>query len=92
MVDLSFPEKYMGDVGRLMGMGANTRSSSSREAPAFEREAARLVPFDLPLAMRGATEKHALYPIFSTGGLVFPFNPSVSEGVSVKYNSMEMVH
>lgn len=35
---------------------------------------------------------HPLFPIFDTGGLVFPYNPNISEGVSVKYDSIELVH
>jgi len=58
----------------------------------IEQYAARLVPFDLPLLARTANEKSAMWPIIKTGGLVFPFTPTIGEGVSVKYNSMEMVH
>jgi len=35
---------------------------------------------------------HALAPIFLTNGLVFPYNPSISEGISVKYDTMELTH
>ena len=35
---------------------------------------------------------HALAPIFATSGLVFPYNPTISEGVSVKYDAVELTH
>lgn len=37
-------------------------------------------------------QKHALAPIFATNGLVFPYNPTISESISVKYDSMELTH
>lgn len=36
--------------------------------------------------------RHALRPIVETGGLIFPFYPSISENISVKYNSHELTH
>lgn len=39
-----------------------------------------------------ASSVHALAPIFETGGLVFPYNPSISERVSVKYDAVELTH
>ena len=68
-----------------------TNFSASTSKP-FEQFAAKLVPFDLALMQQKADKSHALWPIIQTGGLVFPFNPTISEGVNVKYNSMEMVH
>lgn len=38
------------------------------------------------------TGLHALAPIFATSGLVFPYNPTISESISVKYDSMELMH
>ena len=35
---------------------------------------------------------HALEPIFATNGLVFPYNPSISESISVKYDAVELTH
>lgn len=34
----------------------------------------------------------AMGPIIQTGGLVFPYNPTISEGVSVRYDSIELTH
>lgn len=39
-----------------------------------------------------ASQEHALAPIFQTGGLVFPYNPTISEKVSVKYDAVELTH
>ena len=37
-------------------------------------------------------ENHVLAPIVETLGLVFPYNPSISEKVSVKYSSIDLTH
>lgn len=34
----------------------------------------------------------AMGPIIQTGGLVFPYNPTISEGVSVNYDSIDLTH
>jgi len=39
-----------------------------------------------------AKDYHALAPIFATNGLVFPYNPTISESISVKYDAMELTH
>jgi len=39
-----------------------------------------------------SSDEHALAPIFATGGLVFPYNPTVSEKMSVKYDAVELTH
>ena len=36
--------------------------------------------------------EHALFPILLTNGLVFPYNPSISENTSVKYDAVELTH
>lgn len=35
---------------------------------------------------------HPLFPIFKTNGLIFPFNPIISEGVSVSYDAIDLTH
>ncbi len=74
------------------GPGSKTTTKGVWDFPVFERYAAKLVPFDLPLVSRGMKSSHALWPIMQTGGLIFPFTPSIAEGINVKYNAMEMVH
>ena len=39
-----------------------------------------------------ARQNHALAPIFETGGLVFPYNPIITEGISVNYDSIDVTH
>lgn len=34
----------------------------------------------------------ALGPIVASGGLVFPYNPTISEGVSINYDKMDLTH
>ncbi len=46
-------------------------------------------PSNTQLSVR---DVHALAPIFATNGLVFPYNPSISESVSVKYDAVELTH
>lgn len=41
---------------------------------------------------RSVGRNHALFPIFQTDGLVFPYNPIISEGLSVKYDAVELTH
>lgn len=41
---------------------------------------------------RQADKEHALFPIFLTNGLVFPYNPNISENISVKYDAVELTH
>ena len=33
-----------------------------------------------------------LFPIFQTNGLVFPYNPTINEGINVKYDTFELTH
>ncbi len=35
---------------------------------------------------------NALWPTFMTGGLVFPYNPAISENVQVNYDAIEITH
>ena len=64
------------------GRGANIRN---RGGP----PAARTSPAN---SQQNSKSQHALAPIFATSGLVFPYNPTISESISVKYDSMEMTH
>ena len=43
-------------------------------------------------SQRSTANDHALFPIFQTNGLVFPYNPQISESVSVKYDSIDLTH
>ena len=54
-----------------------------------EQVAARTSPANSQLNSR---DRHALAPIFATNGLVFPYNPTISEGISVKYDALELTH
>ena len=35
---------------------------------------------------------NALWPTYMTGGLVFPYNPAISENVQVNYDAVELTH
>lgn len=74
-------------VGGLVGNTGNR--DSIRSSYAFEQVHALLTPFHFP---DGINNSHPLSPIFSTGGVVFPYNPSISEGVKVKYDQIELTH
>ena len=41
---------------------------------------------------RSTSDDHALFPIFLTNGLVFPYNPQISENISVKYDAVDLTH
>lgn len=49
----------------------------------FESVRAKLTPFSWPDGAQGGP----LSPIIETGGLIFPFTPNISEGVSPNYES-----
>jgi len=38
------------------------------------------------------SKDNALWPIYMTGGLVFPYNPAISENVQVNYDAVEITH
>lgn len=69
---------------------SNTENVSAFGASyAFEHVYARLLPFQ---GLEGIERSHPLYPISQTGGLAFPYNPSISEGTSVNYSNIEITH
>ncbi len=35
---------------------------------------------------------NALWPVYMTNGLIFPYNPTISENVQVNYDSIDLVH
>ncbi len=45
-----------------------------------------------PMAGGDSRANHALFPIFQTNGLIFPYNPTISEGVNVNYDSLDVTH
>jgi hypothetical protein len=40
----------------------------------------------------GMKRDNALWPTYMTGGLVFPYNPAISENVQVNYDAVELTH
>jgi hypothetical protein len=59
----------------------------------LESVAARLRPFDFSMIAGELSKKtHPLYPIFLTGGLVFPYTPDITEQIQVNYDPVEVVH
>lgn len=66
--------------------------ASSKLSYAFEHVYAQLTPFQFPNAQGELAATHPLSPVIQTGGVVFPYNPSISEGISVKYDSIELTH
>ena len=59
---------------------------------AFEQVAAVLTPFQFPEELTSQATNHPLFPILCSGGVIFPYNPTISEGVSMKYDSIELTH
>jgi len=82
-------------AGGLLDVGSNDSGEGSggvnygRPSYAFEHVFATLTPFQFPADALGS---HPLAPIRNTGGLVFPYNPVISEGISVKYDQIELAH
>lgn len=75
-----------GDFSSNQGPRANTGNSFS-----FESVAATLTPFQYPIESI-SSRSHPLNPILQTGGLIFPYNPTITEGVNVKYDQIELAH
>lgn len=75
------------------GLGGSTSGgTTSSTSFAFEQVFATLVPFQFPQELTSGSSSHPLYPILQTGGVVFPYNPSISEGISVRYDQIELTH
>lgn len=66
--------------------------ASSQLSYAFEHVYAQLTPFQYPNAQGAASTSHPLSPVIQTGGVIFPYNPTISEGISVKYDSIDLTH
>jgi hypothetical protein len=78
----------------LQGIAAARNESpqsktTTRPSHSFEQVFAQLTPFVYPSNL---DTNHPLAPIAGTGGLAFPYNPSISEGVSVKYDQIDLTH
>lgn len=58
----------------------------------FEQMFAVLTPFQFPDDIASGSATHPLFPIFQTGGVVFPYNPTISEGVNVRYDKIDLTH
>jgi len=69
----------------------NALGSSKSPSFAFEQVYATLMPFHYPKSLAHGSAGHPLYPILKTGGLVFPYNPSISEGVGIKYDQIDII-
>lgn len=83
----------MADLNNLTTLPAQAIVADSRDTFAFENVAAKLIPFDMKNTNGSSTDQSGpLGPIISTGGLVFPFNPAISEGINVSYDPMKVIH
>jgi hypothetical protein len=76
---------------QLSGDDDDTFESSSLSY-AFEHVYAQLTPFQYPVVAGNQAGNHPLSPVIQTGGVIFPYNPSISEGVNVKYDAIELTH
>ena len=79
----------IGETDRRLVQDRLQRAKSARNSSvaemAFEER-------DLTNPVRRRASQHALFPILMTGGLVFPYNPIISEGVNVNYDAVELTH
>lgn len=88
------------DLLRLgLSLGGQDRRSDVAEsiqhgsASVFKNSAQRNAAVVNPAnTQQNVVSKHALAPIFATNGLVFPYNPTISEAISVKYDAVELTH
>ena len=70
---------------RFVGDQMGTQASNSFS---FEEVAAVLQPF----YSKGVPEDHPTYPINRTQGLIFPYNPSITENVNIAYDRVDLTH
>lgn len=82
----SFGDNLSSVFSTLLG---GTGNGENQGGYTFEQTFAILTPFQFPA---NATGNHPLAPIAQSGGLRFPYNPTISEGVSVKYDNIELTH
>lgn len=70
-----------------------TNSDLNAQGNRTQRTARRLGP-NMTTNLQGSLSQrnHPLSPIVETLGLVFPYNPSISEKISVKYDSIDLTH
>jgi len=71
---------------------ANPTQSTTGASYSFEQVYARLTPFQYPSESTHGSTNHPLYPIIKSGGVVFPYNPVISEGINVKYDQIDLTH
>jgi len=71
------PGNQQGSFGCGIEPFGNTRDSRSTANKPGGNEAQRF---------------HALWPIFMTNGLVFPYNPTITESVQVNYDRFDLTH
>lgn len=64
-------------------------TGENRPSFAIEQVHAILTPFHWPDHVNYG---HPLYPIMNTNGLAFPYSPSISEGMKVNYDRVDLTH
>jgi len=71
---------------------ANPTNNTTGGSYSFEQVYARLTPFQYPNEVLGSNTNHPLSPIIQSNGVVFPYNPTISEGVNIKYDQIDLTH
>lgn len=85
----------------LLSLGISPGGNSNQNFARTQLQAARVGTTSDPTTQSAAVtddggrsnrSTHALFPIFQTQGLVFPYNPIISENTSIKYDAIELTH
>lgn len=80
------------------GAAANPAPPATKPGKAVRRDSSGKITIDIdPTAGVdssgfGMKRDNALWPTYMTGGLVFPYNPAISENVQVNYDAVELTH
>jgi hypothetical protein len=88
----------IGAASVAAGKPANPAPPSTKPGESIRRDESGTLVIDISTTAgvdssgSGMKRDNALWPTFMTGGLVFPYNPSISENVQVNYDAVELTH
>lgn len=80
------------DLMTIGALGVAKKSPTPQGVGSFFNTSSSSNTKDLSSTSSSGRQNHALYPIFETNGLIFPYTPTISEGVNINYESIDVTH
>lgn len=80
------------DLMTIGALGVAKKSPAPSGVASFSNTSTSSNTQDLRPTSSSGRKNHALFPIFETNGLIFPYNPVISEGINVNYDSIDVTH